>query len=76
MIEALRDRIDAVVRCPPLHPGLIDTLAERFRERRALVVLDNCEHVTAGAAELAMRMGRENWRTWLLAFMVQMRALT
>lgn len=29
VIEALRDRIDAVVRCPPLHPGLIDTLAER-----------------------------------------------
>jgi MoxR-like ATPase len=29
VIEALRDRIDAVVRCPPLHPGLIDTLAAR-----------------------------------------------
>ncbi len=29
VIEALRDRIDAVVRCPPLHPGLIDTLAQR-----------------------------------------------
>jgi MoxR-like ATPase len=29
VIEALRDRIDAVVRCPSLHPGLIDTLAER-----------------------------------------------
>ncbi len=29
VIEALRDRIDAVVRCPPLHPGLIDTLADR-----------------------------------------------
>jgi hypothetical protein len=29
VIEALRDRIDAVVRCPPLHAGLIDTLAER-----------------------------------------------
>lgn len=29
VIEALKDRIDAVVRCPPLHPGLIDTLAAR-----------------------------------------------
>jgi MoxR-like ATPase len=29
VIEALRDRIDAVVRCPPLHPGLLDVLAER-----------------------------------------------
>lgn len=29
VIEALRDRIDAVVRCPPLHPGLLDVLADR-----------------------------------------------
>jgi len=29
VIEALRDRIDGVVRCPPLHPGLMRILAER-----------------------------------------------
>ncbi len=29
VIEALRDRIDGVVRCPPLHPGLMRVLAER-----------------------------------------------
>jgi MoxR-like ATPase len=29
VIEALRDRIDAVVRCPPLHPEMLDALAER-----------------------------------------------
>jgi predicted ATPase/class 3 adenylate cyclase/DNA-binding CsgD family transcriptional regulator len=31
----------------------IDTLVEHLRERRALVVLDNCEHVLGGCAELA-----------------------
>jgi MoxR-like ATPase len=29
VIEALRDRIDAVVRCPPLHSEMLDALAER-----------------------------------------------
>lgn len=29
VIEALRDRIDAVVRCPPMHPGLMNALADR-----------------------------------------------
>jgi MoxR-like ATPase len=29
VIEALRDRIDAVVRCTPFHPRFLDTLAER-----------------------------------------------
>src|SRR5262249_41898069 len=29
VIEALRDRIDLVVRCTPLHPRFLDTLAER-----------------------------------------------
>jgi MoxR-like ATPase len=29
VIEALRDRIDVVVRCAPLHPRFLDTLAER-----------------------------------------------
>ena len=31
----------------------IDTLIEQLRERRALVVLDNCEHLLAACAELA-----------------------
>ena len=29
VIEALRDRIDVVVRCTPFHPRFLDTLAER-----------------------------------------------
>ena len=33
--------------------GLIESLADQVRHRRLLLLLDNCEHVIAGAAELA-----------------------
>lgn len=36
----------------PLRP-LLDTLVDALRERRLLLVLDNCEHVVQGCAELA-----------------------
>src|SRR6476660_1383791 len=59
VIEALRDRIDAVVRCPPLHPGLIDTLAERVAggaTREAFVPSDLvCPLAELDAAALAVR---------------------
>jgi MoxR-like ATPase len=35
VIEALRDRIDLVVRCTPFHPRFLDTLAERVAGARA-----------------------------------------
>jgi MoxR-like ATPase len=35
VIEALRDRIDLVVRCTPFHPRFLDTLAERVAGGRA-----------------------------------------
>jgi len=39
-------------------PGrpLLETLVDRLRDRRALVVLDNCEHVLGAAVELADRL--------------------
>jgi predicted ATPase/class 3 adenylate cyclase/DNA-binding CsgD family transcriptional regulator len=41
-------------------PGLplLDTVAERMRDRRALVVLDNCEHVVAEAARVCEELLR------------------
>ena len=36
----------------------IETLIEHFGETRALLVLDNCEHVLAPSAELATRLGQ------------------
>jgi MoxR-like ATPase len=35
VIEALRDRIDVVVRCTPFHAGFLDTLAERVAGQTA-----------------------------------------
>src|SRR5262245_50116691 len=35
VIEALRDRIDLVVRCTPFHPRFLDTLAERVAGGKA-----------------------------------------
>jgi non-specific serine/threonine protein kinase len=32
------------------------TLSERLRDRKVLVLLDNCEHVMAASAELATRL--------------------
>jgi len=36
----------------PASGGFVDHLANLLRERQALIVLDNCEHVVDGAAEL------------------------
>ena len=54
-------RIDAVVAAAVgvvEHPGrrLRDTLAESLANRNLLIVLDNCEHVIVGAANLASEL--------------------
>src|SRR6202165_5570439 len=38
---------------------LADTLADHLRERRSLLVLDNCEHVVETAAELTVELLKE-----------------
>ncbi|WP_051393131.1 BTAD domain-containing putative transcriptional regulator [Glycomyces arizonensis] len=43
-------------RADPLPGATADRLAETFASRPALLVLDNCEHVIAAAAELAERL--------------------
>lgn len=54
------------VRIPPDRPA-IDVVVNQLRERAALVVLDNCEHVVGAAAELADRLLRAAPRTRMLA---------
>ena len=46
---------------------LLDHLAETFRARELLLILDNCEHLRAACAELAERLLGAQSRSRLLA---------
>ncbi|WP_040690361.1 hypothetical protein, partial [Nocardiopsis lucentensis] len=39
-------------------PGLFDRTVDLLRGRRTLIVLDNCEHVVASAADAVARLSR------------------
>jgi predicted ATPase len=54
------------VRAEPPQP-LIATVCDALCDRQALVVLDNCEHVRAAAADLAVTIGQRCARVALLA---------
>lgn len=49
------------------HLPALQALAQHFKGRQALLVLDNCEHLVEGCAELAARLLRELPRLQVLA---------
>lgn len=46
---------------------MVDALIERYRERHALLVLDNCEHLVAACAELVQRLLKSTLHLKVLA---------
>jgi len=57
---------DALLGTTP-NPDPVDGLIAAIREREALLILDNCEHVIESAAEFADRVLGECRRLWILA---------
>jgi predicted ATPase len=56
-VEALEGAVATMLGARPVAGmSLTDSIADRFRDRSALVILDNCEHIVEGVAQLAARI--------------------